>query len=130
MTQNAPQLTATNIRYLITIYNLGGTDRFVKCTDIAKDLSVTRPSVHAMVKTLTDMNLIEKPRYGKVNFTAQGKTLAQMYMDSYNVVRSHFDGIVPENADMDAVVCAFMSQVTTEQLADVCRNIKNIKVSA
>jgi len=89
VTNNTLQLTATNIRYLIAIHKLGGAEKFVKCTDIAKNLSVTRPSVHAMVKTLSEMNLIEKPHYGKVNFTHYGKETAQIYIDSYDTVCSY-----------------------------------------
>ncbi|MBQ8604796.1 MAG: hypothetical protein IJ410_08155 [Oscillospiraceae bacterium] len=117
------QLTATNIRYLITIHHLGQKDRFVKCADVSKILSVTRPSVHAMMKTLTEMALIEKPRYGKVNFTARGMELAEEYVKAYRITHKYFSPLFPKDSQIDEVVCAFISQIPFEMLGEVCDNM-------
>ena len=119
------QLTATNIKYLIAIYYLGQKDRFVKCADVSKVLSVTRPSVHAMMKTLTEMALIEKPHYGKVNFTAKGREMAEKYVTAYGTVHRFFLPLFRENASIEDVVCAFISRIPFEQLSYVCSNIEN-----
>lgn len=116
-------LTATNIKYIIAIYNLGGKDRFVKCTDIARTLSVTRPSVHAMVKTLIDMQLINKPRYGKVNFTSQGKEMAEKYMNFYVAMQKYLKDIFFDNMDVFSAVCAFMSEIPYNRIDEMCSKI-------
>ena len=124
MTKETIQLTSKNIRYLIAIHGLGGKDRFIKCTDIARNLSVTRPSVHAMVNTLSELQLIEKPRYGKVIFTQYGAQLSEYYVKCFNTVQKSFSCVLPQDMDTESVVCAFISRIPYEKLDDVCRNIE------
>lgn len=123
-------LTATNIKYIIAIYNLGGKDKFVKCTDIAQTLSVTRPSVHAMVKTLIDMQLINKPRYSKVTFTPLGKEIAEKYINFYVAMQKYLKDIFFDNMAVSGAVCAFMSEIPYDRIDEVCCKINETQKMA
>lgn len=128
--QKNSTLTATNIKYLIAIYNLGGKEKFVKCTDIAGALGVTRPSVHAMIKTLTERQLITKPRYGKVSFTPFGYSTAEKYIKCYNASLGYLKDIIPHSADCYSAVCAFISRIPRADLDSLRDNITRAGTAA
>ena len=71
------ELTNTNIRYLLTIYDLSQVRLEVSSKDIAASLAVSRASVTSMMSILIDKNLVDKERYGKVHLTRTGARLAR-----------------------------------------------------
>mgnify|MGYP001625916473 FL=1 len=71
------ELTNTNIRYLLTIYDLSQVRLEVSSKDIAASLAVSRASVTSMMSILIDKNLVDKERYGKIHLTRLGRTLAR-----------------------------------------------------
>ncbi len=113
-------LSATNIRYILVIHQLYKSHPFVKCADIANILSVSRPSVHAMIKTLRGMEIITKPHYGKVNFTRAGLQLAEEYSNYFDVLHTHFSKLFTQGTDINDAVCAFMSQLSVQRLSAAC----------
>ena len=82
----ARPLTATNIKYLLTLRELEKTDSGVRCIDLASRLKVSKPSVHTMVDTLMELGLVEKEKYGSVFFTALGREKAEKYAGSFDAV--------------------------------------------
>jgi len=68
------QLTASQERYLLGIYELAMMKGKVSSSDIANLLSVTRPSVSRMLNVLARKKLLEKERYGLVRLTDLGLT--------------------------------------------------------
>ena len=91
MTHQSPPLTATNIKYLLAMQALDISGEGMRCVDVAQRLGITKPSVHTMMKTLIDMKLVEKPRYGTVCFTVQGKKLTEQYCRYYKTIYIHFE---------------------------------------
>ena len=71
------ELTNTNIRYLLAIYDLSQVRLEVPSKDIAANLAVSRASVTSMMSSLTDKRLVNKERYGKIHLTGLGRTLAR-----------------------------------------------------
>ena len=71
------ELTNTNIRYLLTIYDLSKVRLEVSSKDIAQSLAVSRASVTSMMSILIDKRLVDKERYGKIHLTGLGRTLAR-----------------------------------------------------
>ena len=71
------ELTNTNIRYLLTIYDLSKVRLEVSSKDIARSLAVSRASVTSMMSILIDKRLVDKERYGKIHLTGLGRTLAR-----------------------------------------------------
>lgn len=66
------QLTASQVKYLLTIAELSQTRALVSSSDIADKLKVTRPSVNKMLEALSSKGLLEKKRYGTVRLTNFG----------------------------------------------------------
>lgn len=71
------ELTNTNIRYLLTIYDLSQVRLEVSSKDIAASLAVSRASVTSMMSILIEKNLVDKERYGKIHLTGLGRALAR-----------------------------------------------------
>lgn len=71
------ELTNTNIRYLLAIYNLSQIRLEVSSKDIAQELSVSRASVTSMMSSLIEKRLVDKERYGKIHLTGLGRALAR-----------------------------------------------------
>jgi Mn-dependent DtxR family transcriptional regulator len=63
-------LSAPVIRYLVALNSLnkeGG----IWCVDIAEILSLSKPTVHAMIEALAEKGVVEKERYGMVFLTEE-----------------------------------------------------------
>ena len=74
--------TPANIRYLVALRQLSGDRGGVRCTDLARRLNVAKPSVHTMVHSLCQMELVTKERYGMIYLTDAGRAAAARYAGS------------------------------------------------
>ena len=113
--RNQP-LTASNIKYLLVLYNICPDNSGTRCVRIAETLGVTKPSVHAMINTLKSMELVKKDLYGEVSFTEKGLALAQGYNKYFDLISSYFGEILPEEADVMSVACAVMAELPEESI--------------
>ena len=73
------QLSVTNLRYLMAIFDLSRQYGAVSSIQVAKKLSVTRPSVAKMLNLLAGKGLVEKELYGKIVLTPEGVQTAESY---------------------------------------------------
>lgn len=58
---NRRTLTASNIRYLLTMKELDRDGCGVRCVDLASALNLSKPSVHNMMDTFSELGIISKP---------------------------------------------------------------------
>ena len=79
MTNCKRPLTASAIKYLLTLYELGGGERGVRSVDLAARMRVSKPSTHAMLQSLCAAGLAEKERYGAVRLSEAGRSAAALY---------------------------------------------------
>lgn len=119
-------LTAANIKYLLALHELDA-DEGVRCVDVAQALDISRPSVHAMIKTLEGMKLVEKPRYGVVCFTAQGKLLADLYKECFEAVCLHFREMLPGKPDIKAAACVLLAEMPPDSIEAMCKDVTILK---
>ncbi len=119
------RMSASNIRYLIALNALDhgyGT----RCIDIAKELDVTKPSVHSEMVILCDRSLVEKKRYGMVFLTQEGRELAAWYAERYDVIYHFFYrkfALSIEDARDVAVV--LLANTSREGLEGMCETMQN-----
>ena len=69
---NGIRLSASQIRYLLAMKKMSETDKEIQSQELAKNLGVTKPSVHSMINTLCKMNLVKKDNRTPVFFTFEG----------------------------------------------------------
>ena len=69
---NGIRISASQIRYLLVMKKMSETDKEIQSQELAKNLGVTKPSVHSMINTLCKMNLVKKDNRAPVFFTFEG----------------------------------------------------------
>ncbi len=113
-------LTASQIRYLLTMKRLDGSGNGVRGAKVAAVLGFTNPSVHTMLNTFRDMNLIRKTAYGVAHFTDAGRKAVDRYSRYYEalfrLLASHF----PSDAHLQAAVYALLAELPEESLDAFC----------
>lgn len=118
-------LTASNIKYLLVLYNICPENSGVRCVRIAETLGITKPSVHAMINTLKNMELVTKDLYGEVAFTKKGLALAERYNGYYDLINKFFGKILPDEKDAHSAACAVMAELSEESLCMFCKRCEN-----
>lgn len=114
---NSQTLSASNLRYLMVMKGLGENGRGVRCTDVATELGLSKPSVHNMMHTFRDMGLIRKDSYGASFFTEEGSRLVQRYSEYVDALSGLLAGYFPQEAPLQTAVYAMISEMPEPDLA-------------
>ena len=67
------KLTSAKIKYLSVLYELSRDATGVRSVDVARELNVSRPSVHSMMEKLRSDGYIKKSSYGAAYLTERGE---------------------------------------------------------
>lgn len=110
------ELTYGNIRYLLTVWELSQNRVSVSSTEIAEKLQVKKASVTRMTVSLSEKDLLEKPRYGKITLSETGKNMAESLSCVIRKITVSFQeeyGITREEAweAACAAVCRFPNRI-------------------
>ena len=80
------KLTGNQIMYLLTIRKIGASKHIIRSVDVAKNMNYSRASIHKMLSTLKDLNLIEQEYYGSIRLTSLGSRTANAYLKKYDAI--------------------------------------------
>lgn len=115
------KLCAGQYKYLLTVYELSRTFKIVRSVDIAKSLSVSRPSVSRMLKCMSRLELIESDYATSVRLTELGKENAKMLSVNFNIINSFFSEILKldehEAYEQSIQFIASFPEATVEKLS-------------
>lgn len=114
--------------YLETILMLNQRmDNKVKSVDVAKELNVTKQSVHRAIKNLSENNYIEVKEKGYITLTEIGFSVASAMLERHNILTEYFLalGVSSEVASFDA--CQVEHYISDETFNAIKNNLKNIK---
>lgn len=75
-------LSDSKKKYLAKMTELDPTGKGIRSINIAKELHVTRPSVHAMLNRLSDDGFLVKEHYGIVFLTPKGLEVGKKILES------------------------------------------------
>ena len=117
---NQRALTASHIRYLLTMNALDPAGHGVRCVDVATAMNLSKPSVHNMMDTFSEMGLIRKASYGTAVFTEEGHRLAERYDRYYQSVSGLLRSGFPDIQNVQPAVCALLSEIPEENLEQLC----------
>lgn len=114
---NNLKFTSSQIKYIICIYRLSQNTFGVRNVEIANALKVSKPSVHKMLRSLSEACIISQNALSVVFFTDEGRELAQRYALCYKEIEKIFsescgDEILSENA-----IYALLSEIPINKLA-------------
>ncbi len=76
--------------YLEAIYVLSKEDEHVRMSDVAKHLSVSKPSVNKAINLLQEKGYLTHQHYGAILLTEEGKALAKKVYERHIVIKRFF----------------------------------------
>jgi DtxR family Mn-dependent transcriptional regulator len=107
--------------YLETISLLHDRMRIARVTDIARELGVSKPSVHAALHELERRGLIQHEHYGEVFLSAEGRSASQAIRRRHDLLTAFLRetvGVTPEIAEQDACrIEHYLSEETMSRIA-------------
>ena len=113
--------------YLEAIYRLSLSIE-VRVTDIAADLSLSKPSVNRAVNALKEQGYVEHEYYGKITLTETGTEKGKEVYKRHLLLKSFLMtqlGVDRETAETDACRMEHvMSETTVKHLIDYIKRIK------
>lgn len=121
-------LTESAEDYLEAILIISEKKKVVRVKDIAKYLQVKMPSVVAMIKTLTEKNLIRHEHYGYVELTERGLRKAKVIYDRHKMLFNFLHnllGIDATTAKEDA--CKIEHHLNPKSLECILKFIKFVE---
>ena len=107
---NRIALTAANIRYLLALKTLEKEGAGTRSVDIASSLGLSKPSVHNMMNTFTEMGLVSKNAYGAAFLTELGNETANRYVRYYDSVEGLLKGSFPGAGDVGSATCYLLAE--------------------
>ena len=94
MAENNKKMTASLEDYLEAIYFLNGKNDYVRVTDIAARLGISKPSVNRAVNTLKERGLVEHEHYGSLKLTEEGTSIAKAVAERHMMLKKFFMDIL------------------------------------
>lgn len=113
------KLTASNLKYLLTLLCLDDGGAGVRCVRLADRLGISKPSVHNMMNTFIEMNFISKESYGRVVFTREGREVAERYAEYYTAVSALLKKEIPCITDCSAATYALLASLSEDDLSSL-----------
>jgi DtxR family transcriptional regulator, Mn-dependent transcriptional regulator len=116
-------LTESLEMYLETISLLRERTKMARVTDIAKELRVSKPSVHATLHELERRGLIEHEHYGEVFLSPAGKAASSEIRRRHELLTAFLRNVVgvgPEIAERDACrIEHYLSKETMDRIGEL-----------
>ena len=114
--ENRNNLTPSQIRYMVWLSKLSRDGVGVKNSELANALSLSKPSVHSMLKFLAETGIVRQELFGLAHLTEEGRLLAKQYEVCFCLVEEKMaelcgDGTVTENA-----ICGILADMTAENI--------------
>ncbi|HRY54216.1 MAG TPA: metal-dependent transcriptional regulator [Spirochaetia bacterium] len=106
--------------YLETISLLHDRMRIARVTDIAAELGVSKPSVHAALHELERRGLARHEHYGEVHLSAEGREAAAEIRGRHELLAAFLRevvGVSPQTAERDGCrIEHYLSEETMERI--------------
>ena len=123
MSNCTPGMTPAAIKYLLVLDDLCREGKGVRSVEIAARMNVSKPSAHAMIRNLCEMQLAEKEHYGIVYLTQAGRKAAALYETCYEPLFARMQDVLALDGDAcRRVVLAVLAQVP-DRLEELSRRL-------
>jgi len=124
---NKKKITASSEDYLEAIYYLNQKQGMVRVTDVADELSVSKPSVNRAIKKLVSEELVFHENYSEIKLTEKG------FIEAKNVTRVHgilksflIDILGVDNEVAENEACAMEHSICEETVNKLAKYIDKI----
>jgi len=113
---NFMKFTLSQIKYLICLYRLSANGCGVKNIELANALGLSKPSVHYMLKSLTDLGMVEQEAFGLAHLTDDGCVMAQKYAFCYVVIERKITELCGNGAASENAICGMLADMPPETI--------------
>lgn len=113
--------------YLETIYNLDQELGYVRISDIARALELSKPSVTQMMKKLDKEGCVKYKAYCPLQLTAKGRTIGKKVAERHEVLAEFFTILgIPEKTQEQDIhgIEHYLSPMTLAKLKEVNEFLK------
>ena len=121
------EISPSSEDYLEMMYNLYLKNGVIRTTDIASELSVSKPSVNRAINMLKVQELVEHELYSEIVLTEKGLALAKKVLHRHLLIKSFLSdilGVEDEVAEREACQMEhFMSESTISRLGEYVRKV-------
>ena len=101
---------------MISLYRLSQGGHGVKNVELASALGFSKPSVHNMLKSLTELGVVKREIFGLAFLTEKGRSLAQKYAYCYTVLERKIFEICGSGSVSENAVCGLLADMPSEKI--------------
>ena len=111
------ELTASNIRFLLTVKRMLDGGEQPKGFRLAEALQCTRPSVHKMTKYLDAKALLRYENHSVPTLTEEGARIAEQYSTYYYAIADSLPRELVDDRVVSKAICALLAELPEGALA-------------
>ena len=111
------ELTASNIRFLLTVKRMLDGGEQPKGFRLAEALQCTRPSVHKMTKYLDAKELLRYANHSVPTLTPEGARVAAQYSAYYYAIADSLPQELVDDRVVSKAICALLAELSESELA-------------
>lgn len=110
--------------YLETILLLEQQNKNIKSVDIANALNISKPGVNKAMNVLISHNYIEKPSYGSITLTDEGRKIANQIYERHCIIKNFLlhIGVDEDTAEED---CCKIEHVVSDKTLNKIKEFTN-----
>ena len=116
---NCNKFTFAQVRYLICLFRLSQNGYGLKNIDIAGALGHSRPSVHNMLKFLSDLGMVKQKTFGLAYLTEQGRLLAEKYAYCFDLLAKTISQAYGEGTASENAICGLLADMPPEKIDEL-----------
>ena len=116
---NYMKFTLSQIKHLICLYRLSANGCGVKNIELANALGLSKPSVHYMLKSLSDLGMVAQEAFGLAHLTEVGHAMAQKYAFCYVVIERKITELCGNGAARENAICGMLADMPSETINDL-----------
>lgn len=109
-------LTAANIRYLLTMKAFSDANKTIRNSYLADYLHYKKSSVHSMLQNLTALGMIEKDENNVIRLTEKGADTALRYQAYFRTINLMMQKYFPHFSNRENAVLALLAEIPEEDL--------------
>ncbi len=113
---NHTAITAAHVRYLLAIKRIYR-EKGILSSEIARELKLSKPTVHNMMDVFLEKNYICKKPQGLVYLTDNGMRTASVYETYYYRLRELLFADSECDKTAETAICALIGELSEENLA-------------
>jgi len=115
--------------YLRTIFKFDD-GKGVKSVTLARELKISKPSVHEMLRKLTSEKLVKTNPYSKVFLTAKGKNLAEKHFDRHFTIKRFMKHIIKHPEHIAEEESRKISHALSNETIDILNKLMEEKTKS